>query len=72
MQKVIAETTNHIEYVAELFINLTSQDYYFNRVYIEDTAFRHIEMTSKYAILISEDDHFILEHGIYNGIYLYI
>jgi hypothetical protein len=42
---IIAETVNKIEYVAEIFVDVNTQMYYFNRVYIEDTAFIHIEMT---------------------------
>jgi hypothetical protein len=64
---IIAETVNGIEYIAELFVNVTSKEYYFNRVYIEDTAFNHIIMDSQFAYLISEDDHLIIEHSIFNG-----
>ncbi len=64
---VIAETVNGIEYVTEIFVDITKKEYYFNRVYIEDTTFTEIEMTPTYAILISEDEHIIIEHSIYNG-----
>ena len=39
---------------------------------MEDTAFYHIEMDSKYAYLISEDEHVVLEHSIYNGKLLFM
>lgn len=43
--KVIAETVNKIEYVAELFVDLNKSEYYYNRVYIEDIHFIDIQMT---------------------------
>jgi len=52
---VVAETVTGIEYVSEIFVNLLNKNYYFNRVFIEDTTFTSIEMTPTYAILISED-----------------
>jgi hypothetical protein len=57
---------NNIEYVTELFVDLKNLDYFFNRVYIEDIPFTDIEMTSKYAILIGNDEHIFIEHSIYN------
>lgn len=42
---VIAETVNGIEYVAEIFVDIPKNEFYFNRIYIEDTSFYHIEMT---------------------------
>lgn len=50
----------------EVFVNYTTAEYYFNRVYIEDMAIKNIEVRPNYAIIIGEDEHFIIEHSIYN------
>ena len=63
---VVAETVNGIEFVTELFVDIPKSEFYFNQVYLEDASFYHIEMTPYHAILVSEDNHIIIEHSIFN------
>ncbi|CAD8063084.1 unnamed protein product [Paramecium sonneborni] len=64
---VVAETVNHIQYILEIFLDITAQTYYVNRVYVDDFTFVDIQMTKEYAIFIAEDTHMIIKHSIFNA-----
>lgn len=51
----------------ELFVNLSTDDYYINRVYVDDFSFKDIEINEHYAIVIGEDVHMVIRHSIFNG-----
>lgn len=57
---VVAETVNNIEYILEIFVNFEKKEYFYNKVYFEDFAVRDIEVRPGYAIIIGEDQHYVL------------
>ena len=51
----------------EIFILPESNEYFVNRIYVDDFSFRYIEIDNDYAIIIGEDVHLVIRHSIFNG-----
>ncbi|KRX09328.1 hypothetical protein PPERSA_09212 [Pseudocohnilembus persalinus] len=53
--------------VWEIFIDYAKEQYYINRVYLDDITYRDVRMDRSYAVLLSDSVHRLISHSVYNG-----
>lgn len=53
--------------VWEIFIDYTREEYYVNRVYLDDITYNDVRMDRSYAVLLSDSVHRLISHSVYSG-----
>lgn len=53
--------------MSEIFVQIATNEFYINRIFVEDFSVKDIEMMENYAIIIGEDVHMVIRYGIFNG-----
>jgi hypothetical protein len=51
----------------EVFVNVSSKQFYFNRYYMDEMQIYDVAIYETYAILIGYDAHRVVYHSVFHG-----